>query len=347
MLPLLLTPFALGIMGIFFVIGSFVDPRSSQATALTVGIVFLIMAGVLAYILFVVIPKCAKKNQEAEEKRERQKKLDEQIRLENEQKQLAHKEGLEKYHAMEVEERSKSYRAAEAMRELGMIVQQSVYQEKETNWAIRGGLANGLGGPGAGIASAVDAMQENARIQAENAARREWGANQNAAYRSLANETVRKATKVTPMEQLQKTYEVVLSWSPHTLLSLLSLSNEKINIDPKTGAVNVSVTWSQKDRSFCIDGSLRAKLYTNEGKCAGCAYLIFPKLGTTGFYGTLSGICACPKPSDHYTVRFEPMDLWELAPKGKPASGNNDNLTPTEHRQYVSKCEEQFLAEMS
>ena len=40
--------------------------------------------------------------------------------------------------------------------------------EQEHDWAVMGGLANGLAGPGAGIATAVNAQIENAQIRARN-----------------------------------------------------------------------------------------------------------------------------------------------------------------------------------
>ena len=99
--------------------------------------------------------------------------------------------------------------------------------------------------------------------------------------------------------------------------------------------------------AICIDGSFRAKIYTSDGKCAGCAYLILPKVGTAGFKGRLSGICAYPKPSDSYTVKVEPANLWELTLKDNSAFRKTDNLSVAEHRKTVSDSETEFLHEMN
>ena len=91
--------------------------------------------------------------------------------------------------------------------------------------------------------------------------------------------------------------------------------------------------------AICIDGSFRAKIYTSDGKYAGCAYLILPKVGTAGFKGRLSRICAYPKPSDSYTVKVEPANLWELTLKDNSAFRKTDNLSVAEHRKTVSDSE--------
>lgn len=189
-------------------------------------------------------------------------------------------------------------------------------------------------------------MSDNERIVAENATRREWGRKQNEFYQSLADDMQSKRPSFILMEELENRYDVVLSWKPATLFSLIKIKSTENKVDTRTGAVTVTVQWEQEDKSVCVDGSLRAKLYTKDGMCAGCAFLVLPKIGTAKFKGTLSGICVSPKPSAEYTVKIEPCNLWKLAPKGNATFRNNDNLTNDEHRRLVSKSENDFLAEM-
>lgn len=59
----------------------------------------------------------------------------------------------------------------EAMKQLGMIYVQQ--QKKEKDWAIAGGIAEGLAGPIAGYMSASQAMEKNREIQQHNATMRE------------------------------------------------------------------------------------------------------------------------------------------------------------------------------
>ncbi|MBQ1252256.1 MAG: hypothetical protein IIY02_05000, partial [Firmicutes bacterium] len=48
----------------------------------------------------------------------------------------------------------------------------SIGQEKERDWATWGGIANGLGGVGAGVSTAIDIQNKNMQIRANNKARR-------------------------------------------------------------------------------------------------------------------------------------------------------------------------------
>lgn len=328
------------LVGVVSTFGSFiVRPRSQAPLFLTIGIGCLIVA--ILWTRYTI--QAPKREAEAQ----RKKKLEEQAKQEQEERQLANMEGLDKYHKMDTDAAREYQEGVAAIRRLGIMVQQSVYQEKESDWAVLGGIADGMAGPAAGIVTAANAIQDNARVKAENAARRAWGVEQNAFYQDLASQAEQKSPIALSMEELQRKYAAILSWAPSTLFSLVSLSDTKVEVDAQTGAVTVSTSWSQKDKSICIDGSFRAKIYTSDGKCAGCAYLILPKVGTAGFKGRLSGICAYPKPSDSYTVKVEPANLWELTLKDNSAFRKTDNLSVAEHRKIVSDSETEFLREMN
>ena len=278
-------------------------------------------------------------------KKQREIALIEITPQEEKQKRYAHIEGLEKYHQMDVDDAQDYQKGIDAARELGIILQKSVYQEKEKDWALLGGIANGIAGPGAGISTAVNAMQENERIRAENAKRRQQGAEMNAFYQDLAFRAAQKKPVARTMEQLDKEYDAIMSWSPKTLFSRIIIKSKTAISDWKSGAVNVYVEWEQKSKSLCIDGALRAKIYA-ENKCVGCAYLVLPKEGTAKLSGKISGVCARPKiEASDYSVEIEPVDLWELAPKGKKSK--TDNLTLEKHREIVAKYEKDFQDELA
>ena len=327
------------VLGVVFTVAPFFNTKApSFGSFLGFGIICLIIAAISTYY-YISAPKM-------KEKAEIEEQLSKQTDLENSQKRRAHMEGLEKYHDMDEEEAHNYQKSIDAMRTLGTLMQQSVYQEKEKDWAILGGIAEGIAGPAAGIVTAANAMKENERIREQNAANREWGAKQNAFLQDLARQSERDRPVHLSMEKLQQKYEVILAWAPATLLSKINIGSENATVDEKTGAVTVTASWSQRDRTICIDGSLRAKLYSSDGKCAGCAYLVFPKIGTAEFTGTLSEICARPKGSGKYDIKIEPVDLWELAAKDNPSSRKNDNLTPEKHRKLVADCDKQFFDEM-
>lgn len=327
--------------GIIGTILGFNVPRSDAPMLFGMGIIGFAVA-IIWTVAMITAPK-----REAEKKRA--KKLEEQIEREQKEEKFAHMEGLQKFHEMDVDDAMKYQKGIEAMRELGVIMQRSVYQEKEKDWAILGGIADGIAGPAAGIITAANAINDNARIKAENAARREWGAKQNEFYQDLARQAERERPRAFSMNELQEKYTAILSWDPSTLFSMIKLSDTKIDIDEQTGAVEVSTSWRQDDKSICIDGALRAKIYSSYGSCVGCAYLVLPKVGTVGFKGKMSGICVSPKlHSTSYTVKIEPVDLWELALKENIAyrKRKTDNLTDTVHRKLVSDFKENFLSEL-
>lgn len=312
--------------------------RSQDSMFFIMGLVFLIPA-ILWTRSLVLGPK-----REAEAKRKQ--KLAEQTLREKEEESLSNLEGLAKYNQMDEAAARRYQEGIKAMYQLGMIMQQSVSQKQEKDWAFLGGVASGIAGPVAGVVTAANAMMDNEQIRAENAAARAWGAKQNAFYQDLARQAQRESPVALSMEELKKKYVAIFSWAPATLFSLLSLSDIKTEIDEVTGAVIVSANWKQADNSICIDGTLRAKLYTDQGECAGCAYLVLPKSGTVGFRGYLSGICVSPKPSAQYTVKIEPVDLWELASRDNTTAKRSEQISYYQHRKLVADGKRRFQAEL-
>ncbi len=216
------------------------------------------------------------------------------------------------------QEKAQEYnQSIENVRKLGFVLQSSVYQEKESDWAVHAGIANGIAGPVAGLLTAADVMKDNERIRAENAERRAWGAAKNAQMQDLANQAIRNKPRFfTTMYELEKYYSADFSLSSDALLSYFTIENKSTSKDYTTGSVTVNVKWTQKDKSICIDGALRANLYAN-GQYAGCAYLVFPKTGTfPDCRGELSGICVYPKVVSYvYDIELEPINLWQLVAK--------------------------------
>lgn len=274
-------------------------------------------------------------------------KLAEQIKKENRQRTVAHTEGLYKYIEVERDEDNEYKEGVAAMRRLGHMLQQSVYQEKESDWATWGGMAAGIAGPAAGVATATQIMLDNEKIRAANEARRQWGAQQNKHMQDLANQAERRSPGVSSMSKIKEKYVADMSWNPDTLFAKLTINGIQTEIDPKTHAVDVKANWKQDDRTICIDGALRAKLYTRWNKCAGCAYLILPKTGTATFKGSLSGICAQPRRSSSYTVKVEPVNLWELAAKDNAGIRETDNLTAEQHKKIVKEYELNYQKELN
>ena len=65
-----------------------------------------------------------------------------------------------------------------ALGDLNKAILSSAHTEKELDWAILGGIAEGLAGPGAGVATAINAMNVNSEIAARNEINRTAAINQ-------------------------------------------------------------------------------------------------------------------------------------------------------------------------
>lgn len=302
------------------------------------------LIGIVIGTIFLIIYNYI--SEEKKKENARKLKLKGQIQRADREKELAHIDEFEKAYKMNADERRSQQTLAAACRLVGDLVQKNVYQEKEKDWAILGGIADGLAGPGAGIATAIGTMQENQQIRERNAAHREAAIRESRLYNSLASNIQANS----PAAISKQDYDVFLWWKPSTLFSFLRLSEPRIEVDSETGAVIVSVSCHKNnDCSICIDGSLRAKIYTSDGKCRGCAYLNFPAKGTENLSGNLSGICILPETTSKYTVVIEPMNLWEFMPKGQPTTKLHrlhDRVTVEEHRKMVADSEAKFVKEM-
>ena len=259
------------------------------------------------------------------------------------EKDLAYSKGFEKIYKSNTEDIERQQRTANNLRTIGYLMEKSVYQEEKVDWAVQGGIASGIAGTGAGIIAAASAMKKNAEIEEKNKAAREWGHQQNLSFQNMADRVSKNNIPLLSMDTIQKTYEIITSWSPDTLFSYLKFDDPTINVDQETKSITVSVSWHQQDRSICIDGAIRAKIYDIYKKCVGCAHLALPTEGTKNFKGSLSGICATPSQttidiidSSTYTVELEPIDLWELGLKNLPSHKKTDGLTLEQHQKIVA-----------
>lgn len=250
--------------------------------------------------------------------------------------------GFKKFDKMQHIEARNRARLAQISDNLGDLFLSGAGQEREHDWSIQGGLASGIAGPVAGLAVAADTMVKNQQIRERNAARYQQGAELK--KQSLISKI--NGPSLVYESDFNKKYTVDLTWSPDTLFSYLSVSVDSTKYDFNSKAVSVEARWKRKSGSPCVDGSLRAKIYDEQKECVGCAYLVFPKTGTGRHYsGIFTGICFLPKRLEHYEVKIEPVDLWELAEKGSE-HGKTDGLTKKEHEDIVAKYKSTYDAEL-
>lgn len=265
----------------------------------------------------------------------------------DEEKTIAYANGFEKPRAMEANELSEYYEKAESMRKTGQNVLRSVYQEKEKDWSISGGIAQGLAGPAAGVAAAWDTMVENARIREANAARRKEALDLSIAYQNLADKMIQNAP------EMKFTYELMKKYVPDYSKSAVSLMTDymhlKLNsVEYLSGGRSalVKASWDIGEQKCYIDGAVRAKLYSADQEYVGCAYLVLPKSGTSiEKTGILQGVCYAPTIKRDYRVVFEPRDLWELVPSEDLKASSIKQNAVLAHKNEIEKIEQAFKSE--
>lgn len=199
------------------------------------------------------------------------------------------------------------------------LIDPNAFQQKEHDWATMGGIASGIAGGAAGVATALDYQRQNAQIRQSNA--------QISAAVGMMNMYIErdidslKSSVESYCKEIESSYGKLIGdisqEETQRLMKLLVFSNKKITIS-KTGAVRISVEVSSQTKSTLydgevnarIDGLIRAKLSTN-GVVKGSAVLPLPIYGVDTYQNKVEGICTeTTDPNGSYTVEYEPIALW-------------------------------------
>lgn len=215
---------------------------------------------------------------------------------------------------------------------------------KEKNPYIAGGIAEGLGGIGAGIAAAADTMNENAQIRAKNAAT----AKDRAAMASFSRSTIygNASSGADARKMAYARYEPALASVASCLVDdkrpaselfkCIRLGMSDITVDPTCGAAVFSLqVESVKLPSIpgWKDAVLDGTLIVNFIKCGQSVYelkLVLPMNGISKPC-TLSGICVdnildqlfvMPEYDD---ISFAPYHLWMME-RGVTAPGHSKSV---------------------
>lgn len=192
--------------------------------------------------------------------------------------------------------------------------------QKESDWAVQGGIASALAGGAAGVAVAADAQIRNAQVRASNAQLSDslnqaaatiqfdiWRKQGDAKERLERYEAEIEAAKMKLVEYPSQKY----------LLELLSPSIKETKIS-ETGAINFWVTFNN-DISLkiydtvdaVVDGSFKLAIIDGK-KLAGEAYFTLGKDGSAD-YLSLRGICASlPEGHKDYKFIFKPHNLFAI-----------------------------------
>lgn len=202
------------------------------------------------------------------------------------------------------------------------------------DWAILGGIAEGIAGPAAGAAVAMNAMQENAkakkehmdmatslyvmglRAEAEAKANIEQGTKERDELLKRMTSVSRKKVfgeDVVDEKELFRLMEIkaTIKKEESAALRVQATVNTSSNFclgyySDITAFKNIS-----SKKSLAIDGTLLANVYCGR-KLVGTALLPLPidGIGKKTHYVRLEGICKNYCWKDDYTVKFSPHKLW-------------------------------------
>ena len=200
----------------------------------------------------------------------------------------------------------------------GKFAEYMMYYAKkpEMDWAVHGGIASGIAGPAAGIATAINVEAKNAQIRLENYQNMKAVIPSSLNYLSRASELSKQVEKID--EELKKIDLILIdeSLSQKELLENISFGDFEI----ETGAFVVKVKARAKgnfvifeDVPAGIDGIIDAVVYKDE-EVIGKAHLVTPIYGITSTDTVeLQGICLSgAKQGEKYSVKFEPKDIWAI-----------------------------------
>lgn len=194
----------------------------------------------------------------------------------------------------------------------------SASQQKEKNWAIAGGIAEGIAGPGAGIATALDVQMQNAEIRAQN--QRNLSAAKPLLLANMEAEHRYRNTAEGCLKEIERTKTKLLGKEDAaTCLKKLSFKNTRIEVT-ETGTCIVSTEVEAcetviiyDDVMAVIDGTIAANIYDGN-KLIGVAPIVLPKYGVDGSRKVnVKGMSLfCGQKDKKYSVRFTAVNLWTM-----------------------------------
>ena len=193
-------------------------------------------------------------------------------------------------------------------------------QTKEKDWAIAGGIASGIAGPAAGIATAMDIQAQNAQIREQNAQNRDmYNISTMGAKAKVGDEVVAIHNELKEFDKNFEKEKIKLVSDPtkEEVFKKLTFDKTEVSIS-QTGAFKVKTLVSGcKFTIFdklpaVVDGTIVATLYQNNIK-VGDALLVLPEKGISTRARKTEGICICNADKNiPYEIKFAPYHLWEI-----------------------------------
>ena len=199
-------------------------------------------------------------------------------------------------------------RGAQAFLSLGL--------EKEKDWALHGGIASGIAGTGAGIATALDIQAQNAEIRAHNESLMKSKAPVFSKMVSSSSDLQREINRYKKYLELLPTKLIDEETPKEEVFDLLKVVCDK-SVVSKTGAIEITATVEPKRKLYIFDdvpayadGTIIAKVLDENNKLVSTAKMVFPLFGIKSAT-KISGIgLSGAKENQRYHVVFVPDKLW-------------------------------------
>lgn len=187
-------------------------------------------------------------------------------------------------------------------------------QQKERDWATWGGVASGIAGAGAGLATALDVQARNAQIRAQNEANMRAAM---PAYMSVTgNASKNRANANAIQKQIDLVKEKLIADVPaQDVMQYLEVVNETIDVS-ETGSFKITATVKVKNPLFIFgdvnaiaDGTLMAHVYDGD-KIIGTAKMVLPVDGVSDKVGIVGVGLNGAEIGKDYSVKFTAHKLW-------------------------------------
>lgn len=186
---------------------------------------------------------------------------------------------------------------------------------KEKDWAVAGGIATGLAGGAAGVATALDVQRHNAEVRDYNTQVRSFTASLN--HIMYEQDRATRSDLEAYKRQLEHAQSVLVSdmkmeqLKPYVRMKTETLSKRE------TGTVDFKIKLESKklpaiyeNKSTVLDGVVRADFCYN-GEVKGTAYVPLKEYGLSGL-STMEcdGMCAGLDLDKDYTMNLSFKSLW-------------------------------------
>ncbi len=189
-------------------------------------------------------------------------------------------------------------------------------QQQERDWAIWGGIANGIAGAGAGVSTALDVQAQNAQIRAQNEANMRAAMPMYMMVTGNASQNRKNADSIQRQIELLKE-KLISDISAEDVMNLLEIVSPTVDVS-ETGAFKVTATIQAKEKlsiygdvPAIADGTIIAHVISEE-KEIGTAKMVLPVEGVSTKVGIVGVGLTGAELGKKYTVKFSAHKLWMM-----------------------------------